>query len=215
MNSGIYTIGNLVDNKVYVGKSVNIDRRLKKHQRDLNAGKHKNIHLQQAWNKHGASNFVAIRVELCEENLLNEREQHWISHYKSMDKKFGYNKTNGGDGGRLDDETLARMAASQTGKKHSRATKHKISEAHLGKPRPQEVKDKISKSKTGEVKSAQHKKKISKALKGQKLSSETKAKMSKVRKGKKQPILTCLHCNKTGGTAMHRWHFDNCKDKHE
>ena len=32
-------------------------------------------------------------------------------------------------------------------------------------------------------------------------------------KGKKQKIITCPHCNKSGGNAMKRWHFDNCKNK--
>ena len=40
---------------------------------------------------------------------------------------------------------------------------------------------------------------------------ETKSKMSKSRKNKKQKILICPHCGVSGGTAMYRWHFDNCK----
>ena len=32
-------------------------------------------------------------------------------------------------------------------------------------------------------------------------------------KGVKQEIIRCPHCNKEGGTTMHRWHFDNCKLK--
>lgn len=213
MVTGIYLIANIVDNKVYVGKSLNIDHRLSKHERELRANTHKNTHLQQAWNKHGANNFVFFRLEVCDKALLNERECYWINHYKSVDSEFGYNKTSGGDGGRLNDESLAKMAASQRGKKHSKATKLKIKQANIGKPRPQEVKDKISKSKIGEVKSPEHKKRISNALKGQKLTKKTKIKMSKARKGKKQKIITCPQCGKLGGTAMHRWHFNNCRDK--
>jgi len=213
MISGIYTIGNVIDNKVYVGKSTNIDRRLSRHERDLDAGKHKNTHLQQAWTKHGKHNFVFFRLELCEEHLLNEKERHWIKHYNSDDKKFGYNKTKGGDGGRLNDESLAKMAASQRGKKMSKASKTKIAAALTGVPRPQTVRDKISKTKTGEVKSKAHKTKISKTLKGRKLSLKTRTKMSETRKGRKQPKLVCPHCRKSGGTAMRRWHFDNCRVK--
>ena len=32
-------------------------------------------------------------------------------------------------------------------------------------------------------------------------------------KGKKQALLTCPHCNKSGGNTMLRWHFDNCKKR--
>lgn len=32
--------------------------------------------------------------------------------------------------------------------------------------------------------------------------------------GKKQPLVTCPHCNKIGGSyTMPRWHFDNCRNK--
>jgi hypothetical protein len=68
------------------------------------------------------------------------------------------------------------------------------------------------------------KKKISQTLTGRKASNETKEKQSKKRKeflknnpnyGKgPQKLITCPHCNKTGGHSnMTRYHFDNCKHK--
>jgi hypothetical protein len=34
----------------------------------------------------------------------------------------------------------------------------------------------------------------------------------KAKKRKPKPIVSCPHCNATGGkSAMARWHFDNCK----
>ena len=59
-----------------------------------------------------------------------------------------------------------------------------------------------------------HLKKVAKLggkIAGSKLSSEHMAKMGKVG-GNKQ--VTCPHCNKQGlARPMHRWHFDNCKNK--
>jgi len=208
MTSGIYQIRNLVNAKAYVGKSCNIRRRFARHRSLLRRNLHSNDHLQAAWNMYGELNFAFEVIELCEETLLNEREIYWIAFIKCR-----YNHTAGGDGGALDEASLLKMAASLRGKKHSKSHKKAISAGLKGKPRPQEVKDKISHSKTGEVKSSEHKRKISKTLKGRKLSLSTRAKMSETRKGRKQSTLVCPHCAKSGGTAMRRWHFDNCKVK--
>lgn len=51
MESGIYIIQNTNDGKVYIGQSVNINRRLKDHIRLLKLGKHKNTYLQRAYDK--------------------------------------------------------------------------------------------------------------------------------------------------------------------
>jgi hypothetical protein len=70
------------------------------------------------------------------------------------------------------------------GLKHSEETKLKMSHAHKG-----------NKSRLGQVKS-----------------TNEKAKQSASMQGKSQAIFTCPHCQKTGGNAMKRWHFDNCKE---
>jgi hypothetical protein len=48
------------------------------------------------------------------------------------------------------------------------------------------------------------------------MSAELRDRISKTLTGKtkgiKDPIVTCPHCNVTGGNgAMKRWHFDKCK----
>jgi hypothetical protein len=49
---------------------------------------------------------------------------------------------------------------------------------------------------------------------GKTASQETKAKMSVSHVGRKQSIVTCPHCDISGGAAtMPRWHFSNCKEK--
>ena len=54
---GIYMIENLINHKVYIGQSQDIERRHKDHIRHLKHGNHDNSHLQNAWNKYGADNF--------------------------------------------------------------------------------------------------------------------------------------------------------------
>jgi len=42
-------------------------------------------------------------------------------------------------------------------------------------------------------------------------SAEFKQAVSDKLSGRKQSNKICPHCNKTGGNAMQRWHFENCK----
>jgi group I intron endonuclease len=85
--SGIYQIRNLINNKVYIGKSVNINNRKTQHFSSLRNNKHKNFKLQGSVNKHGIDNFVFEILELCEE--IDIKEIEYINKYNSC--KNGYN----------------------------------------------------------------------------------------------------------------------------
>lgn len=52
--------------------------------------------------------------------------------------------------------------------------------------------------------------------KGKSKSEEHKEKIRKALLGKPKPQLQCPHCSKIGKghSAMHRWHFDNCKHRY-
>ncbi len=45
--AGVYQIYNKETNKRYIGSSINIERRLKEHKRNLKANRHPNQHLQR------------------------------------------------------------------------------------------------------------------------------------------------------------------------
>lgn len=89
LNSGIYLIKNLANEKVYVGQAVNIHKRWKSHQTMLKNNTHHAYKLQHDWNQYGEDNFVFMILELCAETLLNERERHYIDLLKA--KQNGYN----------------------------------------------------------------------------------------------------------------------------
>lgn len=78
--SGIYCIINIVNNKRYIGSSINIRTRLWKHRSLLRGNKHENPYLQNSWNKYGEHNFDYYIVEKCSEELLLEREQYYIDN---------------------------------------------------------------------------------------------------------------------------------------
>ena len=99
---GIYKITNKVNGKVYIGQSIDIERRWKTHL--LNAKNEvQNVLLYQAFQKYGIENFDFSIIEEIPEEKLNEREQYWIRYYNSyigFTNHNGYNMTLGADGSR-------------------------------------------------------------------------------------------------------------------
>ena len=114
--TGIYKIENLINHKVYIGKSVNIKKRWKEHIYLLNKNNHINPYLQNAWNKYGPEQFEFKIIELCPLSTINEREIYWINYYGGIDSLNTYNVTKGGYGGAGNDEW--RKKISETVKKH-------------------------------------------------------------------------------------------------
>lgn len=97
--SGIYCIENKVNNKKYIGKSVNIYERWRHHKIELNHHRKKNQYFQRAWDKYGKENFKFYIIELCSDDELNNREIYWINYYNTINRNYGYNMTKGGTGG--------------------------------------------------------------------------------------------------------------------
>lgn len=92
--AGIYCIKNLINNKVYIGKSINIYERIRQHINLLNKESlDENRYLIRSWNKYGRDNFQYIVLEYLEidETILKERELYWMGKFKSLNRKFGYN----------------------------------------------------------------------------------------------------------------------------
>lgn len=143
---GIYKITNRINNKCYIGKSVNIESRLDQHRNNY----HSNIYLQNAIKKYGIENFIFEVIEECSENLLNEKEIYWIKYYGSFGKD-GYNLTEGGDGGNFKYYTYEQRSRVLKGHKVSKETRIKIGKFHKGKHLSEETRRKISESNKGHI----------------------------------------------------------------
>lgn len=95
----IYKIVNIVNSKIYIGKTYSsIQERWKEHCKDYTRKNQENRPLYRAMNKYGIEKFY---IEIVEEvdtlvNNLEERERYWIEYFNSFKK--GYNATLGGDG---------------------------------------------------------------------------------------------------------------------
>ncbi len=86
--SGIYTITNKTSNKVYVGSSVDLQKRNKDHFSYLRANTHHNIHLQRAFNKYGESSFVFDVVKFCPDDaellIILEKEEFGSHDFEEL-----------------------------------------------------------------------------------------------------------------------------------
>lgn len=89
---GIYKIENLINHKIYIGQSNNIERRFKEH---CTKWKNSRIPVDYAIYKYGKENFSFKVIEECSIDDLNEKEQYWIEYYKSY--LNGYNCNLGGE----------------------------------------------------------------------------------------------------------------------
>lgn len=142
---GIYKITNIKNNKCYIGLSKNIEGRLKGHKNKLLNGKHKNQHLQTSFNKYGLDSFTFSILEECSEELLCLREKYWIEKLKSYDKKYGYNKTHGGEFGKLSDEIIQNITEKLRNRKLPDEMKKQISKTLTGrKQSPETVKKRVN-----------------------------------------------------------------------
>lgn len=91
--SGVYMIQNIVNGKMYIGSSKNINKRFIEHRLHLRKNKHYNTHLQRAWNKHTENNFKFIILEEIsfDKSKLKNLEQKYLDIYKPYDHEIGYN----------------------------------------------------------------------------------------------------------------------------
>jgi len=107
---GIYSITNIINGKIYIGQSIEIEKRWRRHKNELKNNKHDNIYLQRSVNKYGFDNFQFEIIEECKKELLNEREIYWISNYNSNSFIKGYNSESGGSLGKtLSDATKKKI----------------------------------------------------------------------------------------------------------
>ena len=91
MITGIYTITNIINNKIYVGKSKNIKYRFTEHLKCLENNKHHNIYLQNAFNKYGKEAFKLEILEECDITFIFSQENYWCNLLNTHNRSFGYN----------------------------------------------------------------------------------------------------------------------------
>ena len=141
----IYKISNTIDDRVYIGSTVNLDKRWSEHKRDLLKNRHQNIHLQRFVNKYGLDCLSFNIIEEVDNNILI-REQFYLDN---INNKFNI---------------ATNSSAPMMGKHHSKDSLEKIAihsrgsnNPMFGKKRPQWLIDKLTICSLGRNKSIEEK----------------------------------------------------------
>jgi len=177
-NLGVYLLTNIINGKIYVGKSIDMEERYRDYARAKGNG-----HVIRAIKKYGWENFTFEILESFDEidvQELLEIESQYIILLDGTNKFLGYNK--------------CIYASDATGLKRSEEVKKKASEARMGKRTgkdnhffgkklSEEHKRKMSETRIREGTSAGEKH----PLFGKKHSEEHKRKMSESQKGRPSP----------------------------
>lgn len=172
---GIYCIENKEAHKKYVGQSVDIKDRRRRHLSDLKHNAHCNDYLQKARNKYGEDGFDFYVLEHCDNGLLNEREDYYIQLYNTMDRDYGYNLKSGGqDHNYLSLEVRQKISkANKEAYQNNSFLKDQRKIDALNQWANPQIKEKIMGENNG--------------MYGKHHSEETRKKMSEMKKGKLSP----------------------------
>lgn len=137
----IYAIKNKVNGKLYVGKTEgDPDRRWTVHKSFARRGDGTCRHLYRALRKYGEDAFTFWVIDRCSNREeLDECERFWIRELKPA-----YNIREGGDGGSLAPESIAKIKAARALQVTTPATAAKIAAGNRGKVRTPEMRARYS-----------------------------------------------------------------------
>jgi group I intron endonuclease len=122
-DSGIYYIKSKHNNKLYVGQSIDIQARWRKHTSKLKDNKHHSIHLQNHFNKYGIAD-----LEFCILEIINQDDLSIEDYKKLLNSREQFYMDNLGN-----DFNCQPIAGTSLGYKHTEETKLKIRSAIVGK----------------------------------------------------------------------------------
>jgi group I intron endonuclease len=180
----IYLVRNKINNKKYIGQTVNsISVRWTKHKYSANHNSSNNYFLS-AVKKYGEDNFIFETIKECEtQDELNYWEEFYINQYNTRNRKVGYNTREGGSHGKHTEATKQKLRLANLGKKLTDEHKQRLSEAHKGKRPNDKTRQLMSDRRAGIELSENHCKSISDGRRGMKFSDRHKKNISKSKAG--------------------------------
>jgi group I intron endonuclease len=193
--AGIYKLICNNNGKVYIGKTVNLSKRLNSHKNCANSNKNK-YRLQNAIVKHGWENFSVEILEIFENfnrvednDILLAKESEYIKLFNSTNNDSGYNLcvySTDTSGKKLSDDHKEKIKKSLLGRTFSEEHKEKIRQANLGKKVSDETKEKLRQINLGKTYTEETKEKLRIVKTGVKHTIESKEKIRKANLGKKR-----------------------------
>lgn len=186
LQSGVYKITNLVNNKIYIGSSCKLKNRKREHFYGLKSNKHGNPRLQNSYNKYGEDNFSFEIIETCDLDSLLIREQYYID---ILDPFFNICKVAGSTlGVRPSEESKAKLRASLRAINHapSDEARRKALEVTKGRKLPKESLEKRleTMSNWSEEQKAEHRQKLSEGAK-----NRSRESLDKIAKGRWKAVI--------------------------
>ena len=133
-NCGVYIIRNTINERLYIGSTIDFNKRRYNHWRLLKADGHGNAFLQADWNKHRPQDFEFQILKKVSSNRILYEEQLLLDEFFDNQKQC-YN--------------ICSVAGNTLGIKKgpmSPEQKKKISQALKGRPKSQQFKEKLSPS---------------------------------------------------------------------
>ena len=185
--SGIYEIVNTVNGKRYIGSAVKLHARWVKHRYDLQRHIHHNAPLQHAWDKYGEAAFKFLPILTCQKSMLRFYEQQLLDKVKPQ-YNIALDARQPMAGRRHTDATKLKMSQAGKGRKHTPEHCAAMSRARMGKktkPRNEESRARTSAALKGKSKSPEHRAALSAANVGKHLSPETIEKLRIASTGRK------------------------------
>lgn len=178
----VYQHKNKINGKIYIGITSSVPEK----RWGRNGSNYKTSpYFYNAIQKYGWDNFEhnILYTNLTKEQAC-QKEQELIQYFHSMDRKFGYNSTSGGEIFIMNSETKNKISNKLKGNTNG-----------LGHPCSEEKKQKISKAQKGRKLTEEHKQKLSEAAKQRHAPcSEQKRKTLSQNYPNKKPIY-CLELN--------------------
>jgi group I intron endonuclease len=172
MKSGIYKITCLLNNQIYIGYSVNLEKR-EKNYKNNNIPNQK--YIKNSINNFGWENHKFEIIEYCEKNILKEKEIYWITYYDSFNN--GLNGNRGGGGPVTHTEEIKKIISEKSknnkGKRINSHWKGKLKGEEFSKKLSMSLSNKKSHWK-GKSRGEEFSKKLSEAKKGKPLPSNNK-----------------------------------------
>jgi len=129
--TGIYAIE--IGNRIYIGSAADIEGRWRTHLWAMKSNRHHSIKVQRAYNKYEDPQFSV--VEVCNENVLLEREQYWLDELNCVAAGLNIQAQAGRSfaGMTQSSESNQKRSEKLKGRTFSEETRNKMSVANKGR----------------------------------------------------------------------------------
>lgn len=154
----LYRITNLINNKIYIGQSINPNSRWLGHKNQAKRDVPNQI-ISKSIKKYGINNFLFEVIATCSSyEDANYIEEELIKQYNCLARDgYGYNLSLGGESAPKSEEFKKKVSQTLMGHPVSEETLRKLSESHMGQvawnkgiPWPKDIAEKISQLRKGQ-----------------------------------------------------------------